>query len=69
MEGKLKKTLKEKCPYCGSVLQIRAKDIKRMEKGMFFYVEEEFISCSNKGCSYKKETYKPNIRKRYYQEK
>jgi len=68
MGSKLRKTIGERCPECGFPLQIRSRSVKRIEKGLIFYVDEEYIACSNKYCLYEKDTYKPNVRKRYFGE-
>lgn len=62
MNGKLKRTLKERCPECGKVLQLRTIEHPVIVNGMEAYEEEEFISCSNKNCYFEKEV--PKKRKR-----
>lgn len=55
MLGKLKRTLKEKCPECGKVLQLRILEIKGMRDGIETITPEEYIRCSNSNCDYEKE--------------
>ena len=50
--GKLKKTLKEKCPFCNKVLQIRVISQKKLEFGEEIEVEKEVIQCSS--CDFEK---------------
>lgn len=49
--GRLKRTLKDRCPKCSHVLQLRAKEKKYMLDGVEMATEEDFIACSS--CSYK----------------
>ena len=55
MLGKLKRSLKERCPECGKILQIRTIDIQVIENGIQVSVPEEYIACSNKNCDYERE--------------
>jgi ssDNA-binding Zn-finger/Zn-ribbon topoisomerase 1 len=55
MIGKLKHSLKERCPECGKVLQIRVIDIKSMVEGIEFTTQKEYIACSNKNCDYERD--------------
>lgn len=55
MIGKLKRSLKERCPECGKVLEIRVTDIKVIENGNPVHISEEHINCSNKNCDYERE--------------
>lgn len=55
MIGKLKKSINERCPLCGSVLQIRVYQNKTLQKGNEIYVDEEYIACSNPNCDYERE--------------
>ena len=52
MIGRLKHSLKEKCPECGKVLQLRVRDIKSILKGVEITIPEEYICCSDKNCDY-----------------
>lgn len=52
--GKLKHSLKERCPECGKILQVRVLDIRAMENGMEVTVPKEYIACSNKNCGYER---------------
>jgi ssDNA-binding Zn-finger/Zn-ribbon topoisomerase 1 len=47
MIGRLKHSLKERCPECGKVLQLRVKDTDTT-------VPIEYIACSNKSCDYER---------------
>lgn len=64
MIGKLKRTLREKCPECKSLLQIRAREIREIRNGGYVYVTEEYVSCSNKNCFYEREVEQKRIRRR-----
>ena len=57
--GRLLKTLKERCPLCNHVLQLRARTIPFVAGGVDMTDEEEYICCSN--CEYERET---EVRKR-----
>jgi hypothetical protein len=50
--GKLKRSLKERCPECKNRLQIRERETKAIYRGNQIYIYEEFIACSNKNCEY-----------------
>jgi hypothetical protein len=53
--GKLKRTLKEKCPECGSILQFRTIDVKTMDKGEEITRPVEFIVCTSDMCDYERD--------------
>jgi hypothetical protein len=53
--GKLKHTLKERCPECGKVLQLREISIATIENGVEVSVPNEYICCSNKNCDYERD--------------
>ncbi len=55
MIGKLKRSLKERCPQCGKILQIRVIEVEAIENGITVGLPEEYISCSNKNCDYERE--------------
>jgi len=55
MMGRLKHSLKERCPECGKILQVRVVDIKTLQKGIEILIAEEYICCSNKNCNYRRE--------------
>ena len=55
MIGRLKHSLKEKCPECKKVLQLRVRDIKSVLKGVEIIIPEEYICCSNKNCNYERD--------------
>ena len=44
--GKLKKTLKERCPQCGELLQIRTIQEKGLIKGEEVFFHKEYTVCS-----------------------
>jgi hypothetical protein len=54
MIGRLKHSLKERCPECGKVLQLRVKDTDTMKDGIEITVPIEYIACSNKSCDYER---------------
>lgn len=63
--GKLKYSLKERCPFCGSILQLRVLTILyKLEKGIDTSREKEIIVCSNQYCDYKEESNKKRGRVR-----
>jgi hypothetical protein len=53
--GRLKHSLKERCPECGKVLQLRVQDIKALANGIPVTIPEEYVCCSNKNCDYERE--------------
>jgi len=55
MIGKLKHSLKERCPECGKVLQLRVIDVKSMMDGVEITTPKEYIACSNKSCDYERD--------------
>ena len=55
MIGKLKHSLKERCPECGSVLQLREISETAIVNGFIAEVAREVICCSNKSCYYQRE--------------
>ena len=54
MLGKLKRSLKERCPQCGKILQIRVFDISSMHSGYPIIIPTEYICCSNPNCDYER---------------
>lgn len=54
MLGKFKRSLKDRCPDCGKILEIRVRDIKTIRDGIPVSESEEYISCSNRNCDYEK---------------
>jgi hypothetical protein len=54
MIGKLKRSLKERCPLCGKILQIRVLELSSIRNGVPITTEEEYISCSNPNCDYER---------------
>lgn len=53
--GKLKATIKERCPECGHLLQIRMQEVKVIVRGIAATVSNEYICCSNRNCYYEQE--------------
>jgi hypothetical protein len=52
MLGKLKRTLRERCPECGNLLQLRENQKKEIRRGITIFLSKEYIACSYKNCSY-----------------
>jgi hypothetical protein len=50
--GKLKKTLKKKCPLCNSPLEVRTYQESCIEDGEDFMKAIDYIECKNKNCDY-----------------
>jgi hypothetical protein len=63
MIGRLKRSLKERCPECRSILQIRVRDFDELRNGIQVTTCEEYISCSNKNCGYEREMEQKRIRR------
>ncbi len=63
MIGKLKRTLKDKCPVCKKQLQLRVIEHKEFRKGILIVLSEEHIYCSNKNCDYEREVEQKRIRR------
>ena len=55
ISGKLKRSLRERCPICGSLLQLRYVEVKSIQRGNEVEVPLEFIACSSEGCEYERE--------------
>lgn len=55
MIGKLKHSLKEKCPYCGKILQVRVREFQSLKDGIVITVPIDYICCSNKSCDYERD--------------
>jgi len=64
MIGRLKRSLKERCPECRSILQIRVRDIEEIRNGGIVIASEEYIACSNKNCYYEREIEQKRIRRK-----
>lgn len=62
MRGRLKHSLKERCPECRSTLQLRAISVAGMEKGVEITISEEIVICPN--CEYERSAEKANGKKR-----
>jgi ssDNA-binding Zn-finger/Zn-ribbon topoisomerase 1 len=54
MIGKLKHSLKERCPECGKVLQLRVIAEKSLMDGIEIITQREYIACSNRNCDYER---------------
>lgn len=54
MKGKLKRTLQERCPHCGSVLQVRCRTEEALLKGRKLKKGIDYVSCSNESCDYER---------------
>jgi ssDNA-binding Zn-finger/Zn-ribbon topoisomerase 1 len=63
MFGKLKHSLKERCPECGKILQIRVLDEPSLENGIPVILEKEHIYCSNPNCDYERKIEQKRRRK------
>jgi hypothetical protein len=63
MIGRLKRSIKERCPECKSILQIRVRDIREIRNGGYVFISEEYIACSNKNCEYEREMEQKRIRR------
>jgi len=54
MLGKVKRTLKERCPECRKVLQTRVYEEETIIDGISVTIPVEYIRCSNPSCFYEK---------------
>lgn len=63
MLGRLKHSLRERCPECKSILQLRVIENKTMKKGVQVIVPIEYICCSNKNCEYERKIEQKRIRR------
>ena len=64
MIGKLKHTLKEKCPDCNKMLQVRVIEKESIEDGNSVTVPLELICCSDKNCDYQRGMKQKRIRRK-----
>jgi hypothetical protein len=55
MYGKFKRSLNRKCPWCGSILEVRVHFEKSLNKGIEIEIPYDYIACSNRGCYYEEE--------------
>jgi len=53
--GKLKCSIKNRCPECGKNLQIRTREASGFFNGYPVSIEEEYIACSNPNCYYEED--------------
>jgi hypothetical protein len=63
MIGKLKRSLKERCPECGKILQLRMFEVKSIKDGVEISIPKEYIACSNKNCEYERAVEQKRIRR------
>jgi len=68
MLGKLKHSMRERCPYCNKPLQVRAIQISTLQKGVEILIDEEYICCSNKNCDYEQSMEQKRVRRSYSEE-
>jgi hypothetical protein len=66
ISGRLKKTLKNRCPYCGAILQIRTITVPGIEHGMEISHGEDKILCSGNDCEYEEELEQKRVRRKDY---
>lgn len=52
MLGKLKHSLKERCPRCNKILEVRVRSSDAIREGESVTIEKEYICCSNRSCDY-----------------
>jgi len=64
MLGKLKRSLKDRCPLCGKTLQLRVREIESINRGMEALIPEEYVCCSNKNCFYEQEIEQKRVRRK-----
>ena len=64
MLGKFKRSLKEYCPICGRILEIRVREMKAISMGMDTLITEEYILCSNSNCHYEQEVEQKRVRRK-----
>ena len=53
--GKYKRSLKERCPECNKILEIRTRKSHYLNKGIETFSLIEYICCSNPRCTYERE--------------
>lgn len=63
IQGRLKHSLKERCPACGKVLQLRVVEEQSMQKGVEVVVPTQYICCSNDNCDYERAVEQKRIRR------
>jgi len=63
MLGRLKHSLKERCPECGKVLQLRVMEVEGLQDGITIIIPKEYITCSNKSCDYERDIEQKRRRK------
>jgi hypothetical protein len=63
MIGKLKHSLKERCPECNKPLQLRVVDVESLLDGVVITIPKEYVSCSNKSCDYERRVEQKRIRR------
>lgn len=63
MIGRLKHSLKERCPDCGKVLQHRIIEIENVQNGISITLSKEIICCSDIQCGYQRNIEQKRIRR------
>jgi len=64
MLGKFKRSLKEHCPICGKILEIRVRETNGISMGMEALITEEYVLCSNSTCHYEQEIEQKRVRRK-----
>ena len=62
--GRLKHSLKERCPACNRNLQLRVRRIPALEEGIQVFLDEEYIACPSDECDYEQEVKKKRHRRK-----
>jgi hypothetical protein len=60
--GRLKRSMKEKCPNCGHTLQLRVREEMQLVRGEEQVNEVEYIVCPIDNCEYEAEIKEPKKR-------
>jgi hypothetical protein len=60
--GRLKRSMKEKCPNCGHTLQLRVREEMQLVRGEEQINEVEYIVCPIDNCEYEAEIKEPKKR-------
>ena len=64
--GRLKHSLKERCPICNRNLQLRVRSIPGLEDGIQVFLSEEYIACPSDECDYEQEVKKKRHRRKEF---
>jgi DNA-directed RNA polymerase subunit M/transcription elongation factor TFIIS len=62
--GRLKHSLRGKCPDCKGTLQLRVRDIRAVDEGIEITKPEEYIACSK--CDYEQDVEQKRKRRKDY---